>query len=82
MRAPDDLSPDKLATVRILWSIWPDEILMNEGRDHGKLDDLVRNGYVERIDRGEIGTGYRLAAVHAAGLARVAAQNADQADMN
>jgi hypothetical protein len=82
VRAPERLSPDELASLKILWEVYPDEVVMRPDRDHSKLDDLVRSGYVERIDRGEIGTGYRLAAVHAADLARLVAQNAEQAEKN
>lgn len=81
MRDPDQLTPDELATMNLLWALWPDEVLMLPERDHRKLDDLVSDGYVERTEY-EQGIGYRLAPEHAAGLARVAAANAEQAEMN
>ncbi len=82
MRSPDQLTPDELASLRMLWSIWPDEILMRRDRDHGQLDDLVRDDFVVRTDYGELGIGYRIAPVHAAGLARVTAEISGGASRN
>ncbi len=81
MRAPDDLTADELASLRVLWAVYPDAILSRRERDLGWIEKLVDEGYVEATDHPD-GVAYRLAAEHAAGLARVAAAVAEEADLN
>jgi hypothetical protein len=80
-RAPEQLTPDELMSLNQLWRLYPDEVLMHHDRDHRPLDGLVEDGYVERTRYPE-GMGYRLAAVHAAGLARLKAETARAASLN
>ena len=81
MRSPTELSLDELATLRTLWRVYPDEILTRHDRDHRWIVPLIEDGYVESMSYAE-GVGYRLAPVHAAGLARVVAENAEEASRN
>ena len=81
MRAPDELTADEVASLRILWSINPDAIFSRRERDLGWIEKLVEEGYVEATDQPD-GVAYRLAPVHAAGLARVISENAEEASRN
>jgi hypothetical protein len=85
-RRPNQLTPDELATLRMLWDVFPDELLMRRDRNHAALAGLIEDGYVTRteyeVGLGEVGVGYRLAARHAAGLAKVTRANAEMADRN
>jgi hypothetical protein len=80
-RRPNQLMPDALATLRVLWHLYPDAALMKAGRNHAKLAGLVEDGYIEATEC-DAGCIYRLAPDRAAGLARVVRSNALQADRN
>ena len=89
MRAPDELTADEVASLRILWSIYPDAIFWRRERDLGWIEKLVEAGYVEATDHPDgvadrLAPVYadRLAPVHAAGLARVISENAEEASRN
>lgn len=81
MRAPDELTPDELASLRILWAVYPDAIFSRRERDLGWIEKLVEEGFVEATDHSD-GVAYRLAPEHAAGLARVTGEIAEEASRN
>jgi hypothetical protein len=81
MRHPSELTPDELATLRTLWHLYPDEALVRHDSDHRWLEPLVEDGYIETTTY-DMGVGYRLAPIHAAGLARVVGENAETAARN
>jgi hypothetical protein len=82
MRHPADLSPDELATLLELWHVYPDGVLSRHDRDHTKHDALVADGYIERAESEDVGIAYRLAPVHAAGLAKITKRIAEDAARN
>ena len=81
MRAPQELSRDELATLKLLWALWPHEALLRPESDHRWVAPLVEDGYVEAT-RYDAGTGYRISKETAAGLTRMADRLAAQAASN
>ena len=81
MRAPDELTADELASLRILWSVYPNAVFSRRERDLGWIEKLAEEGYVEATDHSD-GVAYRLAPVHAAGMARIAAAVEEEAGRN
>ena len=66
MRDPDELSPDELATLNVLWRVFPDEVVMRPQRDHRRLTQsrwLPGSGvHMVVVWNGRIATAMRSAA--------------------
>jgi hypothetical protein len=78
MRSPKELTPAELASLRLLWAVYPDEILMRRERERRWIVPLVAAGLIEATEY-EQGIAYRLSAAAATRLARVVDANGEAA---